>query len=230
MDIGIAILTWTMWVLLTVLGLLLLLVHLPYRARITADWDESHLDVRAWVGWPLRLLGGLVTASFEQQQVGFYFLGLRLKSWSFGELKKKREKKPKAQKKDKKKHKKKKMFSDSGEWGHMMRMPNKRHALKRIYGWLFMNGTLEGRFGFDDPYTTGQIALVLTLVRTVFPSIGRQVELDYLEPACEGRLDMSMMIWLPRIEVGIIAFLLSRQGRDMLRHYLDRPKAARTAA
>jgi len=52
------------------------------------------------------------------------------------------------------------------------------------------------------------------------------VVLDYIDPACEGRLNLSMMVWLPRIELGITAFLLSRQGRDMVRYYWARPKPA----
>jgi hypothetical protein len=226
MDIGITILIWTMWGLLAVLGLLLFLAHLPYRAHIAAEWDETHMDARGWLGWPLRLLGVMVSASFEQQQVAFYFLGLQLKSWSFGELKEKREKK----REKKPKVKKKKKPGDSARRRHQMHMPHKGHALKQLSRWLFLSASLQGRFGFDDPYDTGQLAMGLTLIRTAFPSIGRKVALDYVEPVCEGRLDLSMMVWLPRIEVGIIIFLLSRQGRAMVRHYRARPKPAQSAA
>ncbi len=226
MEIALAILVQTLWVLLAVLGLLLFLAHMPYLARITADWDETHLDARAWVGWPLRLLGVMVSASFEQQQLAFYFMGLRIKAWSFGELKQKRDKKPKKKKKPKDKKKKKKKPSDPSRSLHLMRMPHKGHALKQVSRWFFISATLQGRFGFDDPYTTGQLAMALNLVRTVFPAIGRRVELDYVEPACVGHLKLSMMVWLPRIYVGIIVFLLSRPGRAMVRHYMARPKPA----
>ncbi len=225
MEIAITILLWVMWGLLGLLGLLLLLLHMPYQARIEAQWDDARAEGQAWLGWPWRTLGLMVSVSLEQQRLAFYFLGLRFKSWSFGELKEKRSQKPK-EKEKKKKEKKERKPREPGERLHLVRTPHTGYALKLLGRWLYLRAALDGRFGFDDPCTTGQLATALSWVQMAFPSVGRQVTFDYLEPVCEGRLKLSMMVWLPRIEIGLIGFLLSRQGRTMVRHYRARPKSA----
>ena len=231
MEILIAVLMSLLWVVLSLLGLVLLLLNLPYRALGEATFGDSRLDGTAYVGWPLRLFGVVVDASLDAQTASVYVLGLRVKQMPLSRFRKKKklskEKELDALMGEAKATKEKKRKRNGRARSvHMMKMPHKAAALKAIPKWLFMRGELAGRLGFDDPYTTWQVAMALSMVRTMLPSFGEDVVIDYLEPAFEGRMKVSFTVWIPRILIGAIRFLLSRQGRAMARHFLSRPKPA----
>jgi len=174
-------------------------------------------------------LGVRAEAGFAKQRIQVYLIGLRIYT---GPLPVGRRKDPKASPSQSggSRREKRKMKGGLLQLLHTARTPHKRALLCRISRWLFFRARLEGRFGFDDPYATLQVEGALTLARTWVPTLGQNVTFDYVEPAFEGRLSVSLMIWLPRIAAGMIAFLFRREGRAMLRHYLARPKPTRRAA
>lgn len=232
MTVVATVLIWVLWVFLALLGVVLVLLHVPYIAKASAEWDENHLEAHGWLGWPLRLLGVMVTASLNEQRLMLCILGIRVASWSFKELARKEggaedaDDVERTKTRSRKRSAKRKRKQHPAESLYLMRMPYKGFALKRVAKWLYLRGSIQGRFGFDDPFLTSQVAALLALIQIAAPDLGRDVELDYVTPCFEGRMRLSMAVWLPRIEVGIIAFLLSRRGRAMVRYYWSRPKPA----
>jgi len=214
MGIAITILVWLMWILLAVFGVLLLLLHLPYQVQLGAQWGESQVNGRAWLGWPRRLLGLLVTISLERGEGTFIFFGIPVKVFSLRDWTKKRKKRKKKKKKPKKKRKQSGLQSSA----EILRLPHKGTLLGTIQRAFCLEAKMRGRFGFDDPSATGHLAMFLGLMQSVFPGFGLEIELDYVDPVCEGDLDLSAMIWLPRIYVLAIVFLLSREGRAVMAH------------
>ena len=227
MELLLTIVIWTFWGLLGLLGLVIFLLNMPYQLKVVAAGEVEWAEARAWVVWPYHLLGLSAEVSFEQLRYQFYLLGIPVKSGPLiGSKKEKAEKKE--EKREKKAKPKEKKSKSAAQIVYLARMPHVGHLLGRLPRWLFLRGVMQGRLGFSDPYTTGQVAAFIGLARCFFPDFAKEVELDFQETAFEGRVRVSITIWLPRIAAGLIGYALSRRGRAMIRHYMARPKPAAT--
>ena len=217
-DFAAAILTGLGWGLLGVLLLFVFFLNLPYRISIAAFGNAERLEARAWGGLPLRLLGVRAIVSPAAQQVRFYFLGVQLFSRSFSELKRSAATSGRrVNSSAKEKSKRKRIGATRGLT--LLQVPYKKLMLRKLMQWLFFRASLRGRIGLDDPFETGQLEAAVCLIQAVLPSFGRDVAFDYTTPVLEGRLRLSMTIWLPRIVLGCIGFLLRPEGRAVLRYY-----------
>ncbi len=218
MDVVFTILTVIGWILLGVLGFIVFLLNMPYLLKAEVEGDENHAFAGGCVGWPLRLLGVAFHVSIEAQRYTFFLFRFALKSGPI----KRGEKKEK--KKKEKKEKKKKTLA---QIMHGLNTPGTVHLAKAIARWLFLRGTVKGRVGFSDPANTGQLAVGIAMLRSVFPGLFKDVVLDYTGARLEGRANLLMCVWLPRIVLGALVFLVSVRGREMIRHYIARPKPAK---
>lgn len=222
MDVVFAILEISLWILAGLLGLILFLINMPYALRIVAARDAERTYAHAYLGWPLRLAGLEADVSFENQSYRFVLFGFTLKSGALGALRSAGKSRRK-----KKKKKEKKQPRSLAQTLHGLRTPHGAHLLRRLGRWIFLNASLSGRVGFSDPSLTGQLAVILVVVRSVVPGFAEQVVIDFENPEIEGRAKLSLTIWLPRITSGALIYLLSPQGRAMVRHYFDRPRPAK---
>jgi hypothetical protein len=226
MEFVFTLLVWIAWMLAGLLGVLVFLASMPYTLRLSAAGDKNRAEAGAYLGWPSRLLGLGMDVSLEQQGYRIFLLGLAVKSGSLGAFAQSK-KKQRSKKRPKKEKKKKQPPKTVAQATHYLRMPHLLHLFGRVPRWLYLKGSMSGRIGSGDPALTGQMAVLIVMIQSIFPGFAKRVELDFDSAEIEGQFRLSLTVWIPRIVIGALIYLVSWRGRAMVRHYFARPSSAK---
>lgn len=212
-----------MWIVLAipaaVLGLVVLLVLVPFRARASASVHEGAPAGRARVDWALGLLSVEIDARrrgalrVAEIPVARFALGA-----ASGRTKKdRRRRRPREGKREREAEREKKK---AGALARLRAVLGERAAFQgmaaRLARALHLKVRASGRVGTGDPADTAALGALAAALGTL-PGVELALGLEWVEEALEGDLELAARIWIAELLVVAALLLLARRHRRALR-------------
>lgn len=213
MSIVVAILVGMLYALL---GLLLALALLPFRARVAGAIHDGLPSGAARLDWGLWLLA--VEIDTERR------LTLRLAGVPLTfRLRRKGERAERRARRPREKRERKEPKEKEGRRGGLERLRGAlaerasfRRMAARLVRALHLRLRAAGRFGIGDPADTATLYALLTALRSL-PGVELEVELDWVDEVLELELEASARVWIAELLVVAVGLLLGRSSRRALR-------------
>ena len=197
-----------LWILVGLLGMLFLLVALPFHLRAQGRVGEAGVDGEVRGSWAWYAL----YIKLSPAGLRLYILGIRIWTFRLGDEDKAPDKKKKdPEPEDKEKKPRKKM---GWLWTH-------RQTLKRLMGKLVRSFRLrlrvQGVVGLGDPAETSMAQQLWSAADRISPAIDIDIEPEWLDEELELDGEFRARLWL--LHLGLIALgsLFRKDTRMMLR-------------
>jgi hypothetical protein len=197
-------------ILYGLLGLLLLLVLLPFRARASGAVHDGEPAGVARVDWGFGLLGFEIGTD---RRVGVQVAWLPPARFALREKREKPERSPKKPKREKSEAK-------AGALRRFRAALAEREAFRRMAARLLraLHPRLRasGRVGTGDPADAAALFALLEALRTL-PGVELELELDWVEEALELELEVGARVWIAELLAVAAVLSLERPNRRALR-------------
>jgi hypothetical protein len=198
-------------VLYALLGLLLLVALLPFRARAVGAVRDGEPEGVASADWGFGLLG---IELYTGRRVRLWVAWLPVARFVMGRKKEKPERPPEKPKPGKKK-KARAGALDRLRAGFAERAAFQRMAARLVRAvHLRLRGS--GRIGTGDPSDAAALFALLQALQAL-PGVELELELDWVEEALELELELGARIWIAELLAVAALLLLERPNRRALR-------------
>lgn len=205
-------------ILYALLGLLLALVLVPFRARAAGTVHDGLPSGEASADWGFGLLGARI-ATDRRVTVRLLWLPVarfRVPARKAEERRKARVRKEKRAPKG---------APRRGAVGRLRGAFADRDAFARMAGpivrALHLRLRAAGRVGIGDPADSAVLYVALSAARRL-PGVELEVELDWVEDVLELEIEGAARIWIAELLMVVAALLLSRRNRRALRVAMGR--------
>lgn len=211
-----------MWILLAIpaaiLGLVVLLVVVPFRARASGSVHEGAPAGEARLDWALGLLSVEIDArrrgALRVVEIPVARFAL---SAAGGRTKKERRKRAREGKLEREARREKKK---AGALARLRAVLGERAALQgmaaRLSRALHLKVRASGRVGTGDPADTAALGALVAALGTL-PGVELALGLEWVEEALEVDLELAARIWIAELLVVAALLLLARRHRRALR-------------
>lgn len=196
------------------LGLLLLLVLLPFRLRAAGAVRDGEPSGAARVDWGFGLLG------FEldtDRRVRLWAGWLPVARFAMGGRREKPERAPAKPKPGKKGRQKQ---AKAGALGRLRAALAERAAFRRmaarIVRAVHLRARASGRIGTGDPADAAAIFALLQLLREL-PGVELELELEWVEEALDVEVEAGARVWIAELLAVAAVLLTERPNRRALR-------------
>jgi hypothetical protein len=213
-----------MWIVLAlpcaILGLALLLVLLPFRARATGSVHDGAPAGTARVDWAL----GLLSLDVDPRRAALRVAAIPVARFDLVTLRERRRKARRAARPRRAEGEKRKPATP----GRVRAVLAEREALREITARaaraLHLRLCARGRVGTGDPADTAALAALAAAVRTL-PGVELALEYDWVEEALELDVELAARIWLAELLVVAAAVVLAPRDRRALRAAFGRSRS-----
>lgn len=200
-------------ILSAVLGLVLLVVLLPFRARAAGSVHDGAPAGEARVDWGLGLLSGSVDA---RRRVALRVAGIPVARFDLrtrGERGKKdrRRRRPRGERREEKRAGTPARLRAALAEGEAF-----RGTAARLARALHLRARARGRVGTGDPADTAALGALVTALGTM-PGVELAIGLEWIEEALDLDLELAARIWIAELLVAAAPLLLVRRRRRALR-------------
>lgn len=197
-------------ILYALLGLVLLVVLLPFRARVFGSVHDGEPEGVAGVDWGLGLLGVEIDT---WRRVRLWVAWLPVARFAVRERRVKPERPPKKPRREKE-------AAEAGAFQRLRAALAERAAFRRmaarIVRAVHLRARATGRIGTGDPADAAALFALLQPLRAL-PGVELELELDWVEEALELELEVGARIWIAELLAVAALLLLERPNRRALR-------------
>jgi hypothetical protein len=201
-------------VIYALLGLLLLVLLLPFRAGAFGSLHDGEPSGVARVDWGFGLLGVELDTG---RRVGLRVAWLPVARFTMREKREKPESPPEKAKPGKKvKKKQAKAGALDRLRAALAERAAFRHIAARIVRAVHLRARASGRIGTGDPADAAALFALLQLLREL-PGVELELELDWVEEALDLEVEVGARIWIAELLAVAALLLLERPNRRALR-------------
>jgi hypothetical protein len=199
--------SWIAAIVLVPLGLVLVMLALPFHASARGVMHLTGVSGTARIAWAF----GLAAVTIRRGGFVLRLAGLPVLRGRSGRGRRERRREKRDQEPEKGgKSAPARVRSAFAHRGALVRM-----ALRLVRA-LHLRLRVRGRVGTGDPADTAAISGLLLAARSL-PGVGVEVETDWLDEVLEGEAEGSARVWVPELTVVAALLLLAREHRAAVR-------------